>query len=110
MNDYKQNIFLSKIKEKIEIGEYDQYLNLPFQSRKLLIDSIKNKLSKKISSGGTPVLNDAEIKECILDTKETAENTIKIFVKTGIIIKTEEGYETSKLGRKLINEVIKFNF
>jgi hypothetical protein len=92
------NIFLVKIIEKIRKGDYDVQLNLPFMNQELLISVIKEKFKRKIESGGTPILNDAEIKDCILQVKETAAYTYFLFIKNGLIEQTNESFKLTKEG------------
>ena len=94
-----KNTFLETIHKGIDNGEYDNQLNLPFMNKKLFYNIIKGKINKKIETKGTPVLNNAEIKNIIEDMKEIAGSTFYIFVKSGILEKTEEGYKLSKKGQ-----------
>lgn len=91
-------IFLLKIAEKIKRGEYDQYLTIPFLTRELLLVAVKNKFNKKVNSGGTPILNEQEIKECINEAKEVAAITFATFVKKGFIEITDKGYNLTLAG------------
>jgi hypothetical protein len=93
MNNDK--VFLSNIKTKIEDGEFDKDLNLPFMTKQLFYAAIKNKLNRKIEKGGSPVLTDSEMKDCIEDVKETAINTFMLFMNNGILVKTDDGYKFS---------------
>lgn len=92
------NVFLTKIAEKIKRGDYDKHINLPFMTQELVLTCIKIKFARKIESGGTPVLNDAEVKDCINQARETAAVTYGIFEKYGIIERTEEGYKITPKG------------
>lgn len=92
MKNINNDVFLNKINQRIKHGDFDTYLNFPFMSRDLLSASIKGRIEKRISSGGTPILNDNEIKDCIAETKETALSIILIYIKFGFIVKSEEGY------------------
>jgi hypothetical protein len=85
------NVFLTKIAEKLKHGDFDKYLTIPFMTQELILISIKAKFARKIESGGTPILNDAEVKDCIMQAKETAATTCAIFVKFGIVEQTDEG-------------------
>jgi len=96
MKNINDNVFLNKIGQRIKLGDFDVYLTIPFMTRDLLFFSIKGKLEKKISTGGTPILNDIEIKECLLDVKDTAVNIIKCYIKLGFMEKTEEGFIFTK--------------
>jgi hypothetical protein len=90
------NVFIAKIMEKLKRGDFDKYLTIPFMTQELILASIKAKFARKIESGGTPVLNDAEVKDCILQAKETAAITCTIFAKFGFIERTEEGFKITE--------------
>lgn len=93
MKNINNDVFLTKISQRIKNGDFDVYLTLPTMTREHLYLSIKSKINKKISTGGTPVLNDNDIKECILEVKEASAATIAIYLKFGFIIRTETGFE-----------------
>jgi hypothetical protein len=97
-------VFLRKVTEKIKKGDYDKYFTIPFMSQDLLISSVKTKLFKKLAKGNTPVLMDSEIMLCVQEVKETAASIFSIYLQTGIIEKTEEGYELSKIGKIAIKQ------
>lgn len=92
------NMFLVKIAEKIKEGYYDKYLTIPFMTKELLLTSIKAKFVRKLETGGTPILNDTEVKDCILQAKETAATTCAILSKFGFIERTEEGFKITERG------------
>ena len=94
MNNEK--VFLNRMKIKIENGEYDQFLTLPFMTKKLFYANIKNKMEHRLETGGTPVMSDAEIMDTIKEIKETAGVTFYLLVKHGILEKRDDGYELSK--------------
>lgn len=96
MKKLNDNVFLNKMIQKIKNGEYDEQFIYPFMTRELLFNAIKSRLDKKISTGGTPILNDSEVKECISDTKETAINIIAVYLKLGFMEKTSSGYQFTK--------------
>jgi hypothetical protein len=102
MNNDK--VFLNRMKIKIENGEYDQFMTLPFMTKKLFFANIKNRMEHRLETGGTPVMSDIEIKAVIDDMKETAGATFYLLVKHGILEKTDEGkYELSKKGILALN-------
>jgi len=101
-------VFLKKIKEKIAKGDFDNDISVPFTNKQLVYASIKSRIDKKIETGGTPLLSDTEIREAIKDTKEVAAITFEIFKKTGIIVKTEEGWDLSPIGRKIMPHIKPF--
>lgn len=96
MKKLNDNVFLNKIVQRIKNGDYDEKLVYPFMTRELLFNAIKSRLDKKIATGGTPILNENEVKECISDTKETALNIIALYLKLGFMEKTDNGYQFTK--------------
>jgi len=103
------NVFLTKIGEQIQNGEFDKYLTMPLMTKELLYASIKSRIQRKIENKSTPVLNDAEVIDAIEDAKEAAGFTCQIFLKTGLLEKTENGYELTKLGKLASKEVSRLN-
>ncbi|MFA5153528.1 MAG: hypothetical protein WC554_13270 [Clostridia bacterium] len=97
------NVFLAKITEKLKRGDFDKYLTIPFMTKELLLISIKAKFARKLESGGTPVLNDAEVKDCIIQAKETAAITCAIFSKFGFIERTDDGFRLTDKGNKMMS-------
>lgn len=95
MKKEQAQVFLSKMKEKIYEGEFDDKLNLPFMSRKLFYSSLKDKVNKKLETGTTPLLSENEILDILNDVRETAVITAALFIETGIIKKTEDGYSVN---------------
>jgi len=91
MNEEKAKIFLDRILERIENGEFDEHLNIPFASRKLLRALIESKMAKKVEMNSTPVLSDMDLWHFIDEVRETAAYTASIFFKNGILIKDENG-------------------
>lgn len=106
MKNVNETVFLNKIYEKIKNGEYDEYMTIPFMSRNLFYSSLKTKLNKKISSGGSPILNDSEIKDCLNEIKETAVYIVWIFLKLGFIEKDGENFKFTDKG----NQALKTSF
>lgn len=98
MKSINNDVFLNKITQRINAGDFDVYLTVPFMSRNLLLSCIKGRLNKKITTGGTPILSDADIKDCLTEVKETAASIISIYVKLGFMVRTETGFEFSKKG------------
>ena len=95
MKNINNDVFLTKINERIMEGDFDVYLIFPFMSRDLLYANIKN----KIAAGGHPILSDPEIKTCIAEVKETALYVIALYLKLGFIEKTKDGYEFTRKGQ-----------
>ena len=91
MKNINDKVFLNKINERINSGDFDSYLTYPFMTRNLLFTIFKGKIDRKIETGGTPILNDAEIKDCISDAEETSKNIFVIYAKVGFINKDEKG-------------------
>jgi hypothetical protein len=96
MKNINDNVFLSKISQRIKNGDFDTYLTFPLMTRELLYLDIKERINKKIDTGGTPILNDNEIKDCLIEVKETAVTMIGLYLKIGFIKRTEEGFEFTK--------------
>jgi len=105
MNTESAQVFLNKIKDKIGKGVYDKELTVPFMKRESIYASIKARVTKKLETGATPLLSDAEIKEAIKDAKEVAAISLEIFSKVGILEKTEEGWIVTPKGEKLLKHV-----
>jgi hypothetical protein len=101
MKTVNNDVFLSKISQRIKNGDFDTYLTLPFMTRHLLHITIKSKLDKKLETGGTPILSDNEIKDCLADVKETALNIILCYIKNGFMVRTETGLEFTEKGHKI---------
>jgi hypothetical protein len=96
-------IFLEKLIQDINDGKYDDHLSVPFMTRELILTSFKSKLQKKVESGGTPVLSDADIKNCIHDAKEASGFAFNLYEKFGFLEKTEDGlYEVTRKGKLAI--------
>lgn len=91
-------VFLEQIQKRIQEGEFDDYLTMPFMNRNLLYNAVKSKINRRLAKGGTPMLTDTEIRESIEVAKETAGYTFHLFRESGILEKQEDG--TYKLSRK----------
>ena len=105
MNSESAQVFLNKIKDKIGKGVYDKELTVPFMKRESIYASIKARVIKKLETGATPLLSDAEIKDAIKDAKEVAAISLELFSKIGILQKTEEGWIVTEKGEKLLQHV-----
>jgi hypothetical protein len=97
-------VFLSKMSEKINNGEFDYALTIPFISRELIYSSVLARIEKKIETKATPLLNDTEVKDAINDAREIAAHTALIFfhngmleIKDGEFVLTEKGHMYVKL-------------
>ena len=102
MKNSNTNVFLTKITERIKNGDFDTYLTFPLMTRELLHSSIKSKINRKIETGGTAVLNDAEVKDCLAEVKETSTYIIAIYLKLGFIEKKGDSFEITHLGKVAI--------
>ena len=102
-----ENVFLTKISEQLANGVYDKYLTIPFMSKNLVYACIKEKLENKITSGGTPILNDGEIMMCVNEAKETAVETYALFGRVGMFKEGLDGKEISQLAKLSIKETSK---
>lgn len=99
-------VFLKSFKTKLDNGEYDAHLTLPFMNKKLLYAAIKGKVERKIEKGTAPILTDAEIQSSVNEAKEAAGGTFYLMVKYGILIPNEEGtYDLSKKGARALREI-----
>ena len=96
MKEKKESIFLVKINKRIDQGEFDRDLSVPFASRKLLKSLIKSKINKKIETNATPILSENNIIDCINEVKETAATTAGIFLKVGILEKVDGEYRVNE--------------
>lgn len=107
MENPNNRVFLSKIAQRIKDGDFDKYLSLPFMSKELLYVRIKDRIERKIKTGGTPILTDYEIKECLEETKQTAVATFAMFLKEGLIVKSETGFELTPKGELAVKSTYK---
>lgn len=103
MKQETAEIFLSRVNDRINRGEFDEKLNIPFASKKLLRSVVKSKMSKKVESGATPVFSDIELNECVEEVRETAVTIAAIFLETEILEKTDKGIKVSETWDKLLN-------
>jgi len=105
MNEDKAKIFLDRILERIDNGEFDEHLKLPFASKKLLKILVQSRMERKVESGTTPVISDRDIFDYIEELKETSAVTAGIFLKAGILIKGENGLETNPKWARALNSL-----
>ena len=91
MKNINNDVFLNKITQRIKNGDFDTYLTLPLMTRELLFLSVKGRIDKRISTGATPILSDAEIKDCLAEVKETAVSMIALYLKLGFIKQNDVG-------------------
>ena len=103
-----KDVYLSNIHRRIEGGEFDKKLILPFMNRKLLFNLIKRKINKRFKKGKTPNLTDTEINMIIGDMKELSGYSFKLFVEYGFIEQDDENnWQISEKGKKAILESLK---
>jgi len=102
MKNQQTEVFLNKISSKIKNGEFDESLTIPFLTKELLFSSIKARIDKKIETGGTPLLTDAEIKDAVKDAKDAAVSTAYMFIKNKILVKGVDRYELSDVAKKAL--------
>jgi hypothetical protein len=81
----KAKILLDRIIDRIDSGEFDEHLDIPFASRNLLKSLVTSKIENKIENKTTPVLSDRDIFECVGEVRETAAYTASAFHKIGIL-------------------------
>jgi ribosomal protein S19E (S16A) len=105
MNAESSHVFLNKMKDKIDKGEYDKEITVPFMKRESIYASMKARVVKKLETGGTPVLTESEIKNAIHDAKEVAAISLALFSKVGIVEKTESGWAVTPRGEKLLPHI-----
>lgn len=101
-------MFLTRIKGKIKRGEYNEYLNIPFASKELLCNVVETKVIDKVNKNQNPLLNERELMECVQETIETAAEIASIFIGTGVIEKTENGYDINKSTKKILKDANRF--
>jgi len=91
MKEDTAKIFLERILSRIDNGEFDEHLNIPFASRKLLRSLVESKMAKKVETNSTPVLSDTDLWHCVEEVRETAAHTASVFFKKGLLVKDEKG-------------------
>ena len=107
MKNINNDVFLSKITQRVKDGDFDVYLTLPFMTQELFINSLKGRITKKIDTGGTPILSDTEIRDCIAETKETAVFIVAIYLKLGFMEKIEDEFVFTEKGYLAIKTAYK---
>ena len=102
----KNNEFLNKFQLKLDNGDYDQYLTLPFMKKEFLIANVKFAVAKKVEKEEGTGLSDIEIATIIKDIKETAGRVFYLMVKYKILEQKEDGsFGLTKKGAVAIGEV-----
>ena len=107
MSEEQATIFLGRVMARVEKGEFDNRLEIPFASRKLLKAVIQSKIDKKLETGATPILSENNLDECIEDVRETAVYTAALFLEVGILQENEKGsitkYEVTQQWNNRLN-------
>jgi hypothetical protein len=98
--------FLLDFKAKLDKGDYDEHLNLPFMKKELLMAAVSGRIQRKIDKDVTPILTDSEILLCVNEVKEAAGGTFYLMVKHKILEEKEDGtYGLSRKGAQALREV-----
>jgi len=101
-------VFLSEFKERLDKGEFDSHLTLPFMKKELLMAAVTGRVQRKLEKGTAPMLTDSEIANSIEEVKEAAGGTFYLMVKYKILEEKENGsYGLSIRGARAIREVSK---
>jgi len=103
MNEDKAKIFLDRILNRIDNGEFDEHLNIPFASRKLLKSLVEAKMARKVETKSTPVLSDTDLWNCVSEVRETAAYTASVLFENGLLVKDEKGVGLNPTLEKLLN-------
>jgi len=101
--DQAAKIFLDRTLQRVDNGEFDEHLSIPFASRKLMKLNIEDQMKKKLETNTTPVFSDAELYEIVGDVRESAAQTVAAFIKIGIMEETATGYGLSEKWTKVIS-------
>lgn len=91
MENEKAQIFLDRVLDRINNGEFDEHLTIPFASRELLTLSVESAMQKKLDTDSTPVFSETDIYDLIAAVRETAVETAGAFIKIGLLVKDEDG-------------------
>lgn len=92
-------MFLTRLKSKIKKGEYNEYLTIPFASKDMLYSVAEEKVLERVKKGVNPLLNERDMMECVQATISIAVEVAKVYIDSGVLVKTEDGYEVSDKGR-----------
>ena len=101
--DQSAQIFLDRTLQRVDDGEFDEHLSIPFASKKLMKANIEAQMKLKIETNSTLVFSDAELYEIVGDVRESAAQTVAAFIKIGILEETKDGYGISEKWSKVIN-------
>ena len=99
-------VFLNSFKIKLDNGEYDEHLTLPFMNKKLLMAAVEGRIKRKLEKGTAPLLTDLEVQSSINEAKEAAGGTFYLMVKYNILEPNEDGgYQLSRKGARALREI-----
>lgn len=99
----KARIFLNRAYERVDSGEFDSKLQIPFASKKLLKSLLKQMMTNKLNTGSTPVISDLDINDAVDQVRESAAHTLKTFMENGIIKRVDNKLEISEEWKKLLH-------
>ena len=98
MKSTNKDVFLTKITQKVLNGDFDNYLNIPFHTKELLLSSIKNRIARRIALEESPIISDKEITECIYESELNAFEILNKYIELGFLKKDEDGITLTELG------------
>jgi len=104
MENEKVKIILARLMERIDMGEWENQLTIPFASKKLLKSIVRTKMNKKIETGGNPMFTDMDMLSCVNETKETALIIAALFIKNGILGQTDNGIVLGEMSKTLFKQ------
>jgi len=90
--DQKAQIFLDRTLKRVDNGEFDEHLSIPFASRKLMKAVVTDKMKQKVENNSTPVFSDTELYEIVGEVRDTAAETTALFIKMGLLTDDGKGY------------------
>ena len=102
MKNVNNEVYLNKITQRVNNGDFDSMLVVPFMTRNLFLSSIKNRLNERETNGRARVLTDLELKDCINETQETAVEILQLYIKNGVMEITDEGLAYTELGLQAV--------
>lgn len=102
MKNINNEVYLNKITQRVNNGDFDSMLVVPFMTRNLFLSSIKNHLNERETNGRARVLTDLELKDCIHETQETAVEILQSYIKNGLMEITDEGLAYTELGLQAV--------
>jgi len=91
MENVLRQQLLEEVEKRINTGEFDKYLTIPFMTRKSLSATFKGRIDRKVEKNAALVINEAEIKSVVDEAREAAAVTYNIFEKLGFFKQNEDG-------------------